>query len=70
VQVDYEYRLLGNWRALYTKRPYKGQLAAPFSDINELLDALERPRVIKGHEVLDIGFVTSGDISIGKRQPL
>lgn len=70
VQVDYEYRLIGKWRALYTKKAYNGQLAAPLSDINELLDALDKPRIVRGHEILDIGFVTNGDISIGAAQPL
>ena len=70
LQIDYVYELIGQWRALYTKKAYNGQLAAPLADINKLLDALGKPRIVKGHEIIEVGFVTNGDISIGTRQPL
>ena len=70
VKVDYEYRLKGKWRALYTKKAYNGQLGSPLADVNELLDALNLPRVIKDSEILDVGFVTNGDINIGAAEPI
>ena len=70
VKVDYEYRLKGMWRALYTKKAYNGQLGSPLADVNELLDALNLPRVIKDSEILDVGFVTNGDINIGAAEPI
>jgi len=70
LQIDYEYSLTGHFLAIYEQRKFRGKLHAPPSNINELLDALGKPRVVRGNEILDVGFVTSGDISIGKRQPL
>ena len=70
VKVDYEYRLKGQWRALYTKKAYNGQLGSPLADVNELLDALNLPQVIKDSEILDVGFVTNGDINIGAAEPI
>ena len=70
VKIDYEYRLRGKWRALYHQKPYNGQMAAPLSDVVELLRALKKPLVIKASEVLDIGFVTDGEISIGEGTPV
>lgn len=70
VKVDYEYRLMGTWRALYIQKPFRGKLTCPASDINGLLEVLGKPQVIYGSEVIDVGFVTNGDISIGKRKPL
>ena len=70
VKVDYEYRLRGQWRALYTKKAYNGSLAAPLSDIGALLEALHKPTMIADSETLDVGFVTDGQIDIGEGKPL
>lgn len=70
VKIEYEYRLLGEYRALYIQRSYNGSLTSPPAEINELLEYLDKPSIIHGSEVLDVGFVTSGDISVGHRQPL
>lgn len=70
IKVDYEYRLHGYWRALYIQKAFNGQLAAPLSDIGELLRVLGKPNVIKDSEIMDIGFVTDGAIDIGAGRPL
>ena len=61
---------MGYFRALYIQDAFRGELAAPPSEIDGLLEWLGIPKVMTGSEVLDVGFVTSGDISIGKRKPL
>ena len=70
VAVDYEYRLMGYWRALYIQRAYNGQLAAPLSDVGELLRALGKPEMVRGSDILSVGFVTDGKISIGEGRPI
>ncbi len=70
VEVDYEYRLMGQWRALYIQRSYNGSLSSPAAGINELLEAEGLPQVVRDSEAMDIGFVTHGAISIGEGRPL
>lgn len=66
VRVDYEYRIFGEARALYIQKAFNGQLSSPGMDITEILRWLNLPTVVNDSEVLDVGFVTSGKISIGE----
>lgn len=70
IEVDYEYRLMGQWRALYIQKAYNGSLTSPPASINELLEAEGLPQVVRDSEVMNIGFVTHGAISIGEGRPL
>ena len=67
VAIECEYSLRGYARALYIQKPYaRGQFESPPMDINGILDAMGLRKTIRETEVLDIGFVTSGRISIGQ----
>ena len=70
VKIDYEYKLTGNWRAIYIQKSYKGSLASPLSDIEKLLKKLNRPLVIRDSEILEVDFVTDGKINIGEGMAL
>ena len=66
VKIDYEYRLRGSWMVFYVQKSYHGRLAPPLADITELLEHLNKPLIIRDSEVIDVGFVTDGEISIGE----
>jgi len=69
VAVECEYSLRGFARALYVQKPYaRGQYESPPMDINGVLDAMGLPRTFCDTEIIDVGFVTSGRISIGERK--
>lgn len=70
VAIDYEYRLQGCARALYTRKALNGQLSSPDMEINELLKALNLPTVLTDQEELSVGFFTHGSSAVGHRRPL
>jgi len=68
VAIKCEYSLRGYAHALYVQKPYaRGQYESPPMDINGVLDAMGLPRTITETEIIDVGFVTNGRISIGQR---
>ena len=70
IKIDYEYSITGFWRGLYLYKAYNGKLAAPLSSVEELLRALGKPTHFKDSEILEVGFITDGAISIGEGIPV
>lgn len=66
VRIDYEYRMVGGWVALYIQKSYNGKLASPIFSTEHLLKEAGLPTVIKASEIVDVGFCTDGKISVGK----